>query len=137
MWYQQGYDILLQCWSGPQQFVSCFAKKSEKNEEERNNQWLTFNQWDLLPNQHQRMHGEQEETKHSRKGHERECFFLLKNAQDNITMSQSWSRQKLAHLVNSIGNVQRSNNKINYAANQSSVKRGLGNGFPLKESDEH
>ena len=27
------------------------------------------------------------------------------NAQDNITMSQSWSRQKLAHLVNSIGNV--------------------------------
>ena len=77
MWYQQGYDILLQCWSGPQWFVSCFAKKSEKNEEERNNQWLTFNQWDLLSNQHQRMHGEQEETKHSRKGHERECFFFI------------------------------------------------------------
>ena len=28
---------------------------------------------DLLPNQHQKMHGEQEETEQSRKGHGREC----------------------------------------------------------------
>ena len=28
---------------------------------------------DLLPNQYQRMHGVQEETELSRKGHEREC----------------------------------------------------------------
>ena len=48
MWYQQGHDILLHYWSGPQRFVSCFAKKSEKNQKESNNQWLTFNQWDIL-----------------------------------------------------------------------------------------
>ena len=29
MWYQQGHDILLQYWSGPHEFVSCFAKKSD------------------------------------------------------------------------------------------------------------
>ena len=73
MWYQQRHDILLQCQSGPQRFVSCFTKKLEKNEKERNNQWLTFDQWDLVPNQHQRTHGEQEETKQRRKVHEREC----------------------------------------------------------------
>ena len=28
MWYQQGHDILLQYWSGPHEFVSCFTKKS-------------------------------------------------------------------------------------------------------------
>ena len=28
---------------------------------------------DLLPNQHQKMHGEQEEIEQSRKGHGREC----------------------------------------------------------------
>ena len=26
-----------------------------------------------MPNQHQKMHGEKEETEHSRKDHEREC----------------------------------------------------------------
>ena len=62
MWYQQGYDILLQYWSGSHKFVSSFAKKSEKNQEESNNQWWTVDQWDLLPNQHQKMHREQEET---------------------------------------------------------------------------
>ena len=50
MWYQQGYDILLQYWSGSHKFVSSFAKKSEKNQEESNNQWWTVDQWDLLPN---------------------------------------------------------------------------------------
>ena len=73
MWYQQGHNILLQYWSGPHEFVSYFAKKSGKNQEESNNQWWTCDQWDLLPNQHQKMHGEQEETKQSRKDHEREC----------------------------------------------------------------
>ena len=73
MWYQQGYDILLQYWSRLHEFVSCFAKKSRKNQEESNYQWWTCDQWDLLPNQHQKMHGEQEETEQSRKGHEREC----------------------------------------------------------------
>ena len=73
MWYQQGHDILLQYWSGPYEFVSCFAKKSRKKQEESNNQWWTYDQWDLLPNQHQRMHEVQEETKLSRKGHGREC----------------------------------------------------------------
>ena len=34
MWYQQGHDILLQYWSGPHEFVSYFAKKSRKNQEE-------------------------------------------------------------------------------------------------------
>ena len=43
MWYQQEYDILLQNWSGPYEFVSCFTKKLEKNQEERNNQWWTYN----------------------------------------------------------------------------------------------
>ena len=37
MWYQQGHDILLQYWSGPQRFVSYFAKKLKKNQEESNN----------------------------------------------------------------------------------------------------
>ena len=73
MWYQQGHDILLQYWSRPHEFVSYFAKKSGKNQEESNNQWWTCDQWDLLPNQHQKIHGEQEETEHSRKDHEREC----------------------------------------------------------------
>ena len=72
MWYQQGHDILLQYWSEPHEFISCFAKKSEKNQEENNNQWWTCDQWDLLPNQHQKMHGEQEETEQSRKDHRRE-----------------------------------------------------------------
>ena len=73
MWYQQGHDILIQYWNEPHEFVSCFAKKSEKNQEESNNQWWTCDQWDLLPNQHQKIHREQEETEQSRKGHEREC----------------------------------------------------------------
>ena len=73
MWYQQGHDILLQYWSGPHEFVSYFVKKSEKNQEESNNHWWICNQWDLLPNQHQKMYREQEETKQSRKDHEREC----------------------------------------------------------------
>ena len=73
MWYQQGHDILIQYWNEPHEFVSCFAKKSEKNQEESNNQCWTCDQWDLLSNQHQKMHGEQEETEQSRKCHEREC----------------------------------------------------------------
>ena len=73
MWYQQGHDILLQYWSGPHEFVSCFTKKLEKNQEERNNQWWTYDQWDLLSNQHQKMYGEQEETEQSRKDHGRDC----------------------------------------------------------------
>ena len=39
MWYQQGHNILLQYWSKPHEFVSYFTKKSEKNQEESNNQW--------------------------------------------------------------------------------------------------
>ena len=73
MWYQQGHDILFQYQSGPHEFVSCFAKRSRKNKKESNNQWWTYDQWDLLPNQHQKLHGKQEETGQSRKGHEREC----------------------------------------------------------------
>ena len=73
MWYQQGHDILLQYQSGPHEFVSYFTQKSEKNQEENNNQWWTCDQQDLLPNQYQKMHGEQEETKQSRKDHEKEC----------------------------------------------------------------
>ena len=56
MWYQQGHDILLQYRSEPHEFISYFTKKSEKNQEESNNQWWTCDQWDLLPNQHQKMH---------------------------------------------------------------------------------
>ena len=63
---------MLQYWSGPHEFVSYFAKKSRKNQEESNNQWWTCDQWDLLPNQHQKKHREQEETEQSRKGYERE-----------------------------------------------------------------
>ena len=37
MWYQQGHDILLQYWSGPQMFVSYFTKKLKKNQGESNN----------------------------------------------------------------------------------------------------
>ena len=73
MWYQQGHDILLQYWSERYEFVSYFVKKSEKNQEENNNQWWICDQWNLLSNQHQKMHREQEETKQSRKDHEREC----------------------------------------------------------------
>ena len=72
MWYQQGHDILLQYWNGPHEFVSYFAKKSKKNQEESNNQWWTCDQLDLLSNQHQKMHREQEETEQSRKDHGRE-----------------------------------------------------------------
>ena len=70
MWYQQGQDILLQYWSRPYESVSYFAKKSEKNKKESNNQWWTCDQWDLLPNQHQKMHEEQKEIEQSRKCHE-------------------------------------------------------------------
>ena len=77
MWYQQGHDILLQYWSGPYEFVFYFAKKSRKKQEESNNQWWTCDQLDLLPNQHQKMHREQEETKQSRKSHERECSLSI------------------------------------------------------------
>ena len=73
MWYQQGHDILLQYWSGPQRFVSYFTKKLKKNQGESNNLQWTCGQQDPLPNQHQRMHGVQEETKLSKKGHGREC----------------------------------------------------------------
>ena len=38
---------------------------------------------------------------------------VLKNAQNNSIVSQSWSRQILAHLVNSIRNVWTSDNEIN------------------------
>ena len=41
--------------------------------QEINNQWWTCDQWDLLPNQHQKMHGEQEENEQSRKGYGKEC----------------------------------------------------------------
>ena len=78
MWYQQGHDILLQYWSEPHEFISYFAKKPRKNQEESNNQWWACDQWDLLPNQHQKMHGEYEETKQSRKEHERECLLGIK-----------------------------------------------------------
>ena len=73
MWYQQGHDILLQYQSGPQKFVSYFAKKSKKNQVESNNPQWTCDQWDLLANQHQRMHRVQEEIELSRKGYGREC----------------------------------------------------------------
>ena len=72
MQYQQGHNILLQYWSGPQKFVSYFAKKSRKNQGESDNLQQTYDQWDPLPNQHQRIHGVQEETELSRKGHGRE-----------------------------------------------------------------
>ena len=74
MWYQQGHDILFQYWSGPHEFISGFAKKSKKNQEESNNQWWICDQWDLLPNQHKKMHREQEETEQSRKDHGKECL---------------------------------------------------------------
>ena len=74
MWYQQGHDILFQYWSGPHEFISCFAKKSKKNQEESNNQWLICDQWDLLPNQPKKMHREQEETEQSRTDHGKECL---------------------------------------------------------------
>ena len=73
MWYQQRHDILLQYQSEPQRFFSYFAKKLKKNQGESNNLQWTGDQWDPLPNQHQRMHGVQKETELSRKGHEREC----------------------------------------------------------------
>ena len=38
---------------------------------------------------------------------------VLKNAQNNSIVSQSWSRQILAHLVNNIGNVWTSDSEIN------------------------
>ena len=38
---------------------------------------------------------------------------VLKNAQNNSIVSQLWSRQILAHLVNSIGNVWTSDSEIN------------------------
>ena len=80
MWYQQEHDILLQYqyWIGSHEFVSSFAKKLKKNQEESNNQWWTCDQWDLLPNQHQKIHGEQEEIEKSRKAHERECSLGIK-----------------------------------------------------------
>ena len=78
MWYQQGHDILLQYWSEPHEFISYFAKKPRKNQEESNNQWWACDQWDLLPNQHQKMHEEQEETEQSRKGDERKCPLSIK-----------------------------------------------------------
>ena len=78
MWYQQRHDILLQYQSRPHEFVSYFAKKSKKNQEESNNQWWTCDQWDLLPNQYQKMHEEQEETEQSRKDHGRECPLGIK-----------------------------------------------------------
>ena len=84
MWYQQGHDILLQYWSGPHEFVSCFAKKSRKNKEESNNQWWTCDQWDLLPNQHKKMHGEQEEIEQSRKCHERECPLSIEECESIV-----------------------------------------------------
>ena len=48
-------------------------RRTEKNQEESNNQWWTYDQWDLLPNQYQKLHGVQEETEQSRKDHGREC----------------------------------------------------------------
>ena len=78
MWYQQGHDILLQYWSGPQRFVSYFAKKLKKNQGESNNLQWTCDQWDPLPNQHQRMHGAQKKTELSRKCHRRECPSSIK-----------------------------------------------------------
>ena len=78
MWYQQGHDILFQYWSGPQKVVSYFAKKSKKNQGESNNPQQTCDQWDLLPNQHQRMQGVQEETELSRKDHGRKCPSSIK-----------------------------------------------------------
>ena len=57
---------------GLHEFVSYFAKKSKKNQKESNNQWCTCDQWDLLPNQHQKMHGEQEETEQSKKDYGKE-----------------------------------------------------------------
>ena len=78
MWYQQGHDILLQYWSGLQRFVSYFAKKLKKNQGESNNLQWTCGQWDLLPNQHQRMHGVQVGIELSRKGHGRKCHLGIK-----------------------------------------------------------
>ena len=105
MWYQQGYDILLHYWSGPHEFVSFFMTKSKKNQEENNNQWLTFYRWDLMPNQHQRMHGNKRRLIRLVKDMKESALQVSKNAQDNSLVSQSWSRQKLVHLVNIIRNV--------------------------------
>ena len=48
-----------------------------RNQGRTKKKWWTYNQWDLLPNQHQKMHGEQEETEQGRKGHERECLLSI------------------------------------------------------------
>ena len=139
MWYQQGHDILFQYWSGPQKFVFYFAKKLKKNQGESNNLQWTCDQWGPLTNQHQRMHGVQEETELSRKGHGRECIGecaekdceqIVENAQNSNIVSRLWSRQILAHLMNSIGDVWTSNCEINQAANQSFVKRRIRQWFP-------
>ena len=74
MWYQKEHDILFQYWSGPQMFVSYFAKKLKKNQGESNNLQWTCGQWDPLSSQHQKMHVVQDETELSRKGHGRECL---------------------------------------------------------------
>ena len=131
MWYQQGHDILLQYWSGPHKFVSCFVKKSTKNQEERNNQWWTYDQWDLLPNQHQKMHGEQEETEQSRKDHGKECPLGIEECAEQWHIKSIVEQTDIgSHLVNNIGNVQTSDSEINQAANQASVKRRIRQWFP-------
>ena len=132
MQYQQGHDILLQYQSGPQRFVFYFTKKLKKNQGESNNLQWTCGQWDPLPNQHQRMHRVQEETELSRveKVMEESALQVSKNAQNSSIVSKSWSRQILAHLMNSIGDVWTSDSEINQAANQSSVKRRIRQWFP-------
>ena len=74
MWYQQGHNILLQYWNGPQRFVSYFAKKLKKNQGESNNFVVDLRSVGSPANQHQRMHEAQEEIELSRKGHGRECL---------------------------------------------------------------
>ena len=61
---------------------------------------------------------------------EESALQVSKNVQNSNIVSQSWSRRILAHLVNSIGNVQMSDSEINQAANQVSIKRGIRQWFP-------
>ena len=61
---------------------------------------------------------------------EESALQVSKNAQNSSIVSRSWSRQILAHLMNSIGDVWTNNYEINLVANQLSVKRRIRQWFP-------
>ena len=92
MWYQQGHDIPLQYWSGPQGFVSCFAKKSEKNKKKAITSGEPTISRISCPISIKECTENKRRLRRVEKAMEESALQVLKNVQNSSIMSRMWSR---------------------------------------------